>query len=79
MRIIDHSFEEQDLFYAWVLGSGDGVWRVTDWDGNAREIEASEFYARPDQEHIGGGRRQPVVRTIGTGQRAEYYRFERKQ
>jgi hypothetical protein len=64
--------------WLWVIDRTAERWLVSDWNGNERWIMADAVEAKPDLARDLGGKRIPVVRRIGTGKIAQYFRFERK-
>jgi len=59
--------------YLWVHRREGPRWLVSTWDADAKWMWIHGYQVTPDLE-LG----KPVIRTIGTGKRAQYYRFERK-
>jgi hypothetical protein len=64
--------------YHWVRDEKDGMWTVTDVDGNERIINGGAYHVTPDLELGADLRRRPVHRLMRDGKPAQYFRFERK-
>jgi hypothetical protein len=64
--------------WMWVIEHDADGWLVSKWDGKEERYSALEYEAKPDLEYGPDGQRVPVIRTIGTGKTAQYFRFERK-
>lgn len=65
--------------YLWVLDRNTERWLVSDWQGNEAWLVADAVEAKPDLQRVEGERRMPVVCRIGSGQPAQYFRFERRR
>lgn len=61
------------VMYLWVIRKMPGRWLVNNWDDIPVWLPMAGLDARPDVTADG----LPVIRRVGTGDIAEYYRFER--
>lgn len=57
--------------YRWVHKISGNSFMVSQWNETPRWIDASRAHVKPDLDQGA-----PVVRKIGTGRIAQYYRFE---
>lgn len=74
MIVIGRPRLHEEVVYLWVIRKDRfGYWLVSMWDGEPFRLDPDEWHISPD---LNQGK--PVRRVIGNGQKAQYFRFERK-
>ena len=69
--------ERGEVAYLWVTEKAADKWRVSDWNCEPYWVPIDGFYVKADRELSDTTQKAPVIRIIGTGDRAQYYRFEK--